>query len=180
MDPDTAHPRVALSAGNTEVSSSHNLQNVLDHPGRFDVSLAVLGATGFSRGRHYWEVSVIGKTCYHIGMASESAPRRGSLTFKPVNGFWTIVLNKQGQLRAIDQRPVDIGAGVHPNTLGILLDYEKGEISFYNVGDRSHIYTFSGQRFTDKIYPFINYCVGDSENPAPIVLVPAGSTDWIK
>ncbi|KAM6919337.1 zinc-binding protein A33-like [Xenentodon cancila] len=179
MDPDTAHPRISLSAGNTEVSTT-NVQNVPDRPGRFDVSLAVLGTTGFSSGRHYWEVSVAGKTCYHIGMASESAPRKGSLAFKPVNGFWTIVMNKQGQLKAIDRRPVDIAFEMEPVTLGVLLDYNKGEVSFYNTGDRSHMYTFSGQRFTDKIYPFINYCVEDVENPSPIVLVPPGSTDWIK
>ncbi|XP_039999796.1 interaptin [Xiphias gladius] len=180
FDPDTAHPRLALSADNTEMSTSEELQNVQDHPDRYDVVLAALGKTGFSTGRHYWEVSVAGKLCYHLGMASESAPRRGQITFSTTNGFWTIVRSKQGQYRAADRRTVTIPVKTHPLTLGIMLDYKKGQISFYDAGARHHMYSFVGQRFTDKIYPFVNFCVEDSESHTPIVLLTPGSVDWIK
>ncbi|XP_035993904.1 E3 ubiquitin-protein ligase TRIM38 [Fundulus heteroclitus] len=178
-DPLTAHPRIALSADNTEVSTTEDVLQVQDNPGRFSVVLGVLGSSGFSRGRHYWEVSVAEKRCYHIGMASESAKRKGSIAFKPSQGFWTIILNKQGQLKAIDMNPVLLQVERLPITLGILLDYNRGQISFYDSGARSHLYSFSGQKFTDKIYPFLNYCVEEVENPQPITLLPPGSTDWI-
>ncbi|RVE61643.1 hypothetical protein OJAV_G00172540 [Oryzias javanicus] len=178
FDPNTAHPRVALSADRTEMYTRPDVAQVTDNPSRYDTVLAVLGSTGFSAGKNYWEVSVAGKTCYHLGMVSESAPRKGSLSYRPRNGFWTIVLNKQGQLKAIDQRITTIPIEIHPLRIGVLLDYEKGAISFYDAGSRSHLYTFTGQAFTDKIYPFINYCVDDSVNP--IVLLSPGSTDWIK
>lgn len=179
LDPDTAHPRVTLSNGNTEISTTDYIQPTPDSPGRFDVTLAVLGTTGFSFGKHYWEVSVAGKTCYHLGMASESAPRKGSLRFHPSNGFWTILLNKQGQYKALDRRPVTLRVHPQPVTLGILLDYKNGEISFYDPSARSHLYSFRGQTFTDKIYPFINYCVEDVENPRPLVVLSPGSVDWL-
>uniref|UniRef100_A0A3Q1HN38 B30.2/SPRY domain-containing protein n=1 Tax=Acanthochromis polyacanthus TaxID=80966 RepID=A0A3Q1HN38_9TELE len=175
FDPDTAHPRIVLSSDNTEMHTTDNIQNVPDNPGRYDVILAALGATGYSTGRHYWEVSVAGKSCFHIGMASEAAPRKGSLRFNPANGFWTIVLNKQGQYRALDRRPVPILTQTQPVTLGILLDYKKGQISFYDTGARSHLYSFVGQSFTDKIYPFSDYCVESGENSNPIILVSPGS-----
>ncbi|XP_013855303.1 E3 ubiquitin-protein ligase TRIM69, partial [Austrofundulus limnaeus] len=180
MDPNTANPRIVLSADGTQVSTTDSPLQVQDSPGRFDVSLAVLGSTGYSSGRHYWEVNVAGKSCFHIGMASQSSTRKGLLSFNPTRGFWTVVLNKQGELRALDKRPATIRARTPTLTLGILLDYKKGQISFYDAGTRSHLYTFSGQAFTDKIYPFINYCVEDGANPTPIVLVQPGSTDWIK
>ncbi|XP_060941146.1 putative leucine-rich repeat-containing protein DDB_G0290503 isoform X2 [Limanda limanda] len=180
FDPNTANPRIVLSADNTEMSTTEEIQNVQDHPGRFDVVLAILGESGFSSGRHYWEVSVAGKSCYHIGMASETAPRRGSITFSPTNGYWTIVKNKQGHYRAIDNRPVVLPVQAQLLTLGILLDYKKGQVSFYNAGARSHIYSFQSQRFTDKIHPFINFCIEDIERRTPIVLLTPGSTDWIK
>ncbi|XP_035527179.1 E3 ubiquitin-protein ligase TRIM39 [Morone saxatilis] len=180
FDPNTANPRIALSADNSEMTTSIEIQDVPDHPGRFDVLLAVLGKTGFSTGRQYWEVSVAGKRCYHIGMASESAPRKGSVTFSPANGFWTIILNKQGQYRAIDRRSATIPVQVQPQTLGILLDYKNGQISFYDAGTRSHMYSFVGQRFTDKIYPFVNFCVEELEIQTPIVLLTPGTVDWIK
>ncbi|XP_031710651.1 putative leucine-rich repeat-containing protein DDB_G0290503 isoform X2 [Anarrhichthys ocellatus] len=180
LDPNTAHPRIALSVGNTEITTSDVTQDVPDHPGRFDVSLAILGTTGFSTGRHYWEVSVAGKLCYHLGMASESSQRKGAIIFNPTNGFWTVVLNRQGQYRAIDRSVVGIPVQTLPLTLGILLDYKKGMISFYDAGARSHMYSFVGQRFTGKIYPFINLCVEDVESQTPIVSLPPGSVDWIK
>ncbi|XP_023821091.1 putative leucine-rich repeat-containing protein DDB_G0290503 isoform X1 [Oryzias latipes] len=178
LDPNTAHPRVDLSADRTEMFTLPEIAPVQDNPGRYDTALAVLGSTGFNKGKNYWEVSVAGKSCYHLGMASESAPRKGSLSFRPRNGFWTIVLNKQGQLKSIDQRITTIPIEVHPLRIGVLLDYEKGVISFFDAGSRSHLYSFTGQAFTDKIYPFLNYCVEDSTNP--IVMLSPGSTDWIK
>ncbi|XP_054888701.1 myosin-11 [Poeciliopsis prolifica] len=178
-DPNTAHPRLVFFSNNTEVSTTDNVPLFHDNPSRFDVVLGVLGSTGFSRGRHFWEVSVAEKRCYHIGMVSESAKRTGSLSISPAKGFWTIVLNKMGALKAIDRKPVTLQVERLPITLGILLDYNKGQVSFYDCGSRTHLYSFLGQVFTDRIYPFLNYCVEDVENPQPIVLLPPGSTDWI-
>ncbi|XP_027138980.1 restin homolog isoform X2 [Larimichthys crocea] len=178
LDPNTANPRIVLSADNTEIITTANIQNIPDHPDQFDVVLGVMGKTGWSTGRHYWEVSVGGQRCYHIGMASESAQRKGAIRFSPSNGFWTIILNKQGQYRAIDVTNAIIPVQTKALTLGILLDYNKGQISFYDAGVRSHMYTFVGQSFTGKIYPFINICVDGGHTP--IYLLTPGSTEWIK
>lgn len=181
FDPDTAHPRIVLSDDETEMSTADFIQDVPNNPRRFDVILGALGATGFSSGKHYWEVSVAGKTCYHLGMTSESSRRKGSIPFNPNNDYWTIVLDKQGQYRAIEhRRTVPIPTEIQPVTLGILLDYKKGTISFYDSGSRTHMYSFVGQRFTGKIYPFVNFCVEDGSAPNPVVLITPGATDWIK
>ncbi|KAF3858609.1 hypothetical protein F7725_011810 [Dissostichus mawsoni] len=180
LDPNTANPRILLSAENAEMSTTEQIQNIPDHPGRFNIAFAVLGMTGFSSGRHYWEVSVAGKLCYHLGMASESAQRRGTIIFSPTKGFWTVVLNKQGQFKAVERRHAIIPLETQPLRLGILLDYKKGQISFYDAGTRSHLYSFVQQSFTDKIYPFINFCVEDIESQTPIVINSPGSIDWIK
>ncbi|KAJ4937121.1 hypothetical protein JOQ06_001703 [Pogonophryne albipinna] len=105
LDPNTANPRILLSADNAEMSTTEHIQNVPDHPGRFNIALAVLGMVGFSSGRHYWEVSVAGKLCYHLGMASESAQRRGTIIFSPTKGFWTVVLDKEGQTPIVISSP---------------------------------------------------------------------------
>lgn len=180
LDPHTANARIVLSADDTEMTTTAELQNVLDHPGRFDVLLGALGKTGFLSGRHYWEVSVINKKCFHIGMASESAQRRGTVMVRPKTGYWTIIRSRQGQYRALDKTLAPIVVQTDPMTVGILLDYKRGQISFYDAGTRSHMYSFLGQTFTDKIYPFINFCVEDAESQTPMVLITPGSTDWIK
>lgn len=179
LDPDTANARLGLAARNTKVFIANEIQNVRDHPGRFDTLLAVLGKTGFSSGRHYWEVSVAEKPCYHVGMASKSARRRGYAIVNPSTGFWTIIRNKQGHYQALDGSRVNLAIRTQPVTVGILLDYEKGQISFYDAGARVHIYSYTGQTFRDKIHPFINFCVDVAGNDIPIVLVTPGETDWI-
>ncbi|XP_056913984.1 putative leucine-rich repeat-containing protein DDB_G0290503 isoform X2 [Takifugu flavidus] len=180
MDPDTANPRVGLSAGNTQLYMMAVPQDVQDLPGRFDVVLASLGNTGYSSGRQYWEVSVGDRLCYHLGFASESAQRKGILKFSPATGYWTLILNKQGQFRALDRSPAVVKVQTPPVTLGILLDYKKGQISFYDTGARAHLYSFSGQTFTDKLYPFFNFCNDDLDNQTPIELLPPGPTNWLQ
>ncbi|XP_067461160.1 golgin subfamily A member 4 isoform X3 [Thunnus thynnus] len=179
LDPNTAHRRLALSDHNTQIHADDDDQDVPDNPGRFDVVLAALGSTGFSTGRHYWEVSVAEANCYLLGMASESSQRKGTLSFKPLKGYWTIVLNKQGQYKAMNNRPITLQVQTPPLMLGILLDYNKGQISFYDAGTRSHLYSFVGQKFTGKIYPFVNICLEDVTLQNPIILIPPGPTDWI-
>ncbi|KAM6990219.1 zinc-binding protein A33-like [Tautogolabrus adspersus] len=179
MDPNTTHRRITLSADNTEMSTGET-QPVIDNPGRFNVYLAALGSTGFSSGRHYWEVSVTGRLCYHLGMASESAQRRGAVRFMPATGYWTIIRDKQGQFRAVDGISVSLPVQTQVQTIGILLEYSKGRISFYDVSARSLMYSFVDQRFTDKIYPFINFCVEDDKSLALVQLLTPKSVDWIK
>ncbi|XP_055722422.1 putative leucine-rich repeat-containing protein DDB_G0290503 isoform X3 [Salvelinus fontinalis] len=180
LDPDTAHPKIILSTDETEMSVAQQRQNVPNNPGRYDLSLAALGKTGFNRGRNYWEVEVAGKTCYNIGVARGSANRKGQLKLKPAEGYWTIILTKQGVLKALAAGPLDIQLPELPQKFGILLDYKKGEVSFYNANTRSLLHTFTGNRFTDKLYPFFNTCLETNDEDAPIVLTPVGSVSWIQ
>lgn len=160
---------------------SRTAYDVANNPGRFDVLLAVLGKSGFSSGRNYWEVYVANKECYHLGMISESAQRKGKMVASPATGFWTIILNKQGQYFAMDTTRVLIPLQTRPLVIGILLDHKKGQISFYDANARAHMYTFaSGRPFTGKIYPFFNFCVENVHNPTPIMLLTPGSFDWLQ
>uniref|UniRef100_A0A4W5JQX8 B30.2/SPRY domain-containing protein n=1 Tax=Hucho hucho TaxID=62062 RepID=A0A4W5JQX8_9TELE len=180
LDPDTAHPKIIVSTDETKMSVAQQRQNVPNNPGRYDLSLAVLGKTGFNSGRNYWEVEVVGKTCYNIGVARGSANRKGLLKLKPAEGYWTMILTKQGVLKALAARPLEIQLPALPQKFGILLDYKKGEVSFYNADTRSLLHTFTGNRFTDKLYPFFNTCLETNDEDAPIVLTRVGSVSWIQ
>jgi len=55
------------------------------------------------------------------------------------------------------------------------VDYEEGLVSFYDVESRSHIYSFTGQSFTEKLFPY--FCPCDNEggkNAAPLIISHVG------
>ena len=63
-----------------------------------------------------------------------------------------------------------------PLGLGVCGDYEAGEVSFYNVTDRSHLYTFT-ETFTEKIWPlFYPGIRAGRRNAAPLSI--CEPTDW--
>ncbi|XP_036374758.1 E3 ubiquitin-protein ligase TRIM39 [Megalops cyprinoides] len=179
MDGNTAHPKLSLSRDGREVAVV-NTRNVPDNPERFDTSLAIMAKDGFASGRHYWEVKVEGKACYSIGVAAGSAGRKGRIVPKPSKGFWTIILTRNGDFRALAGSPVTIPMREKPNKIGVYLDYKGGEVAFYNPENRSHMYSFTGQVFQEKMYPFIMTCEDSDVNEAPLVLTHVGtSLSWL-
>lgn len=182
LDPATANGFVLLSADNTAVSILKTARVVHDDPGRFDPALAVLGETGYSKGRHYWEMNVSQKTCWNTGVASESAKRKGEISIRPSKGYWTLTKAKSQlpSYLAMDEKATPIQLQNIPIKLGVLVDYKKGQISFYNAGTREHIHSFTGQTFTDALYPFIFLCHDPETNMNPISYTPVSSVSWIQ
>uniref|UniRef100_A0A0E9QY42 B30.2/SPRY domain-containing protein n=1 Tax=Anguilla anguilla TaxID=7936 RepID=A0A0E9QY42_ANGAN len=46
----------------------------------------------------------------------------------------------------------DLALKRKPQRIRVELDYDRGEVSFFDSSDMSHIYTFKG-KFTEKILP---------------------------
>lgn len=170
MDPKTAHPNLVLSKCRTSVCHSDVKQVMPDDPERFDSSVAVLGSKGFSSGKWYWEVEVAKKTKWTIGVARESIIRKGSCPLTPEQGFWLLRLRNQTDLKALDLPSSSLEMeGL--DRVGIYLDYEGGQVSFYNATNMSHLYTFSGL-FMEKLYPYFCPCLNDGgENKEPLHIV---------
>ncbi|KAL7875699.1 hypothetical protein AOLI_G00106620 [Acnodon oligacanthus] len=62
--------------------------------------------------------------------------------------------------------------------VGVFVDYEEGLVSFYDVESRSHIYSFTGQSFTEKLYPYFDCCDNDGgKNSAPLIISPVSKTE---
>lgn len=89
----------------------------------------------------------------------------------PNNGFWTINVKNGNECWVSNDPEILISRGRTPQKVGVFMDYEEGLVSFHDVEARCHIYSFSNQLFTDKLYPFINPCLDDDgNNLAPLIV----------
>ncbi|XP_039507103.1 E3 ubiquitin-protein ligase TRIM21-like, partial [Pimephales promelas] len=180
LDPETAHPKLLFSEDDKQVGYGETRQIVPDNPWRFDKCPSVLGKEGFSSGKFYFEVQVEGKTEWDLGVARESVIRKGIITLSPRNGLWTLWLRNGGEYKACDCQSVSLSLKVKPQKVGVFVDYEEGLVSFYDVEARSHIYSFTDQTFTEKLYPYFSpgFNNGDT-NSAPLIISPVSKNKWI-
>uniref|UniRef100_A0A8C7KRX1 Butyrophilin subfamily 1 member A1-like n=1 Tax=Oncorhynchus kisutch TaxID=8019 RepID=A0A8C7KRX1_ONCKI len=173
LDPDTAHCKLILSDDGKQVRHGELDQVLSDNGKRFTNWSCVLGNVGFS-GKFYYEVKVEGKTEWTLGVVIQSINRNERSRPIPYNGYWTVEL-KDGEYTAHADSPVTFTPREEPQKVGVFVDYEKRQVSFYNVEDRSHIYSFTDCSFTEKLYPFFN--PGDSDS---ISLVVCPVDTWLR
>ncbi|KAL6491257.1 hypothetical protein MHYP_G00016020 [Metynnis hypsauchen] len=176
LDPDTANPFLILSDGGKQVTHGDKQKRLPENPKRFNRCDCVLGKEGFSSGRFYYEVQVSGKTEWDLGVTTESSNRKGNITLSPEDGYWTVWLRNETKYEALESPSVPLSLKRAPKKVGVFVDYEEGLVSFYDVKSRSHIYSFTGQSFTEKLYPYFSPDDNDGgKNSAPLIITPCRS-----
>ncbi|XP_072892705.1 zinc-binding protein A33-like [Hemitrygon akajei] len=170
LDPNTAHPSLLLSDDLRTVRYTGKLMQLPNNPQRFDSCPCVLGSEGFTSGRHSWEVEVGNKTNWSFGIAKDSITRKGNITLSLDNGYWTVLLRNGTEYSACTNPGTNLELSVHPRKIRISLDYEGGKVSFHDVDNLTHIYTFNGT-FTGKLYPYFSPHVNvDGKNSDPLII----------
>ncbi|XP_074487462.1 E3 ubiquitin-protein ligase TRIM21-like isoform X2 [Sebastes fasciatus] len=178
LDPDTAHPDLILSDDGKQVNYGDVRKNLPDNPERFSYCVFVLGKQSFSSGRFYFEVQVKGKTKWTLGVARESINRKGNITRRPQDGYWTIWLRNVNEYKALAGPDISLSLKSQPQKVGVFVDYEEGLVSFYDVDAAALIYSFIGCCFTEKLFPF--FCPGlnyGGKNSAPLIISPVNQAE---
>ncbi|KAI5104496.1 butyrophilin-like protein 3 [Silurus meridionalis] len=170
MDPDTANAKLILSDDGKQVILEDTQQNVPDSPLRFDYP-SVLGKQSFRSGRFYYEVQVGNKTEWTLGVVKENIDRKNWRDRNPESGFWTITLRNVIGYRANADPPVCLTLREKLEKVGVFVDYEEGLVCFYNVNFKSHIYSFTEQTFTEKLYPYFSPRFNEGgQNKEPMII----------
>ncbi|XP_068438750.1 E3 ubiquitin-protein ligase TRIM39-like [Clinocottus analis] len=174
LDPDTAHPRLVLSDDGKQVrfgTSSGLKKNMNPNPKMFTANLAVLGKRGFSSHKFYFEVFVGGKTEWSLGVATASLQRKGAFGRSPPHGLWVVQFVKDKFEAPVSaNQPVRFGK---VERVGVFVDYDGGQISFYDAQTATPIYSFPQCVFTEELHPYLNPCDNEyGSNSGPMTIVP--------
>ncbi|XP_073479344.1 E3 ubiquitin/ISG15 ligase TRIM25-like [Aquarana catesbeiana] len=153
LDGNTANNKLHISDDRKTVSRSDRKQNRPETPERFQDYSQVLSSRSFSSGRHYWEVDVGGSDRWRVGMCYPSIERRGGKSLIGDNKkSWG--LDRSGNQYEVihDTKQILLPTNPSSNRVRIDLDYEVGQISFYDLCDPiRHLHTFT-TTFTEPLH----------------------------
>ncbi|XP_078141462.1 nuclear factor 7, ovary-like [Centroberyx gerrardi] len=155
LDPNTANPCLYLSDDLTSVRCGDTKQ-LPENPERNTKYTTVLGSEGFSSGKHSWEVEVGDHPGWNVGLAKESVDRKGERSASPEYGVWCL-LHRRGKYTNGPGKTVTVKQSLQ--RIRVQLDYDRGELSFYDSEDKTHIYSYK-DTFTEKLYPFFEIVHG--------------------
>ncbi|KAK2839904.1 hypothetical protein Q5P01_013644 [Channa striata] len=176
LDPDTAHPKLVLSENNKQVYHGDVALSLPHNPERFYPGISVLAKEGFSSGRFYFEVQVKGKTEWDVGVGLGSVNRKGGSMLNPEKGYWTLGMRKDKSYWALSSTPLCVPLVEKPQRIGVYVDVEGGQVSFYNVDCASHIYSFTGYSFSERLHPYFNPRRNHGGvNSAPLIILPTAT-----
>ncbi|KAG8512560.1 putative E3 ubiquitin-protein ligase TRIML2, partial [Galemys pyrenaicus] len=157
LDPKTAHSCLILSQDLRSIGLRYVQQVISGNPGRFDFSATVLGVESFTSGRHYWEVDVENAAEWQVGIYEDFFNRKGNLS-KASRDAVSLTRSVMGTQCTHWVSPplkkVSLREQMHK--VGVFVDYEWGQIGFYDVTERSLLYNFSHLQFQGVLRPMFS------------------------
>nr|KAF6350439.1 tripartite motif containing 17 [Myotis myotis] len=176
-DPATAYPYLLLY----ESHQRHYLSTPPDgtpcSKDRFLAYPCAVGCQTFSSGRHYWEVgmNLTGDALWALGVCRDNVSRTDRVPKSPENGFWVVQLCKGKKYVPPVSTVIPITLTEPPSHVGVFLDFEAGEVSFYNASSGSHLHTYAEPVFPGPLKPF--FCLGVPKSGQMVI---STVTLWVK
>ncbi|KAF7695731.1 hypothetical protein C0J45_15500, partial [Silurus meridionalis] len=154
FDPETAHPALLVSEDRKRLLCVPEVTSRLatPHQRRFTGWFCVLGSERLSSGRSYWEVE-LGERDWRVGVAKESAVLNSYSFLNTRSGFYTLRLERGSEMKALTIPTTPLPYRPRPpRRIGVCVDYEEGQISFYDAETHTHVYTYC-ETLTEPVYP---------------------------
>ncbi|XP_067832130.1 zinc-binding protein A33-like [Heptranchias perlo] len=154
FNPVTAHPNLKFNGDCTAVeSSSSRAAATPDSPERFNRFQAVLASAHFTSGRCYWEVYVGDCVAWYLGVTCVHSTRKGYVKLAPTNGYWSICRLLDYWANNERRRPLAVDSD--PSKVGVYLDFDGGQVSFYDASCMTLLCTFK-TTFRCPVVPFFS------------------------
>ncbi|XP_068129186.1 E3 ubiquitin/ISG15 ligase TRIM25-like [Hyperolius riggenbachi] len=162
LDINTANDYLNISDDRKTATYVGVKQNRPVRPERFQKRLNVISSQSFSSGRHCWEAECNGTGGWKIGMCYPSIERKGDLSqIGNNNKSWCLRREKKQYAVLHDSEVIQVPHSVSINRVRVCLDYEAGQLSFYELCDPiRHLHTFTAT-FTEPLHAAL--CVYNAE-----------------
>ncbi|XP_075711950.1 E3 ubiquitin/ISG15 ligase TRIM25-like [Rhinoderma darwinii] len=162
LDVNTASNEIRISGDLKTASRTFTDQNRPNRPERFAYYQA-LSTRSFNSGRHYWDVDHRGSWVWMVGMCYASIGRNGTKSIIGRNnkswGLHGYRGNTKHTLRH-NSKVIHVPYKISSDRVRIYLDYEAGQLSFYELCDPiRHLYTFTAT-FTEPLHAALCVCNG--------------------
>ncbi|XP_073506477.1 E3 ubiquitin/ISG15 ligase TRIM25-like [Phyllobates terribilis] len=162
LDVNTAGNDLLISDDLKTVTWTWKTQNRSETAERFQYYPQVMSRRGFTSGRHYWDVEICGTGLWSVGMCYPSIDRRGDQSIIGDNNkSWCLyggrVYNNQCSVTH-DSNEIQLPHQISSDGVRICLDYEAGQLSFYELCDPiRHLHTFTAS-FTEPLHAALHVC----------------------
>uniref|UniRef100_A0A8C5R0S4 Uncharacterized protein n=1 Tax=Leptobrachium leishanense TaxID=445787 RepID=A0A8C5R0S4_9ANUR len=164
LNVNTASNVLTVSSDLETVCRADTKQYRPETPERFEFYPQVLSIRGFTSSRYYWEVETSGDG-WIIGMAYPSIDRKenyysgyGGSPISRIESYigdsksWRLRFYNNRCSVMYDGKVEDLRCGLSSQRLAIYLDFEAGQLSFYELSYHlTHIHTFTA-RFTEPLH----------------------------
>ncbi|XP_069779773.1 E3 ubiquitin-protein ligase TRIM39-like isoform X2 [Narcine bancroftii] len=154
LDMETAHPTLEITDDKKAVLARQKPLVVPASPVRFTQVAVVLATQGFGEGKRYWEVTMQDTSDWSVGVVKKSMPRNGSSNLMNSPLAWSVAFQQSQYLAWHNSvsTPLDVS---RLHRLGLFLDFEGGQLTFYDANTMTPMHTFSAL-FNEPVYPAFN------------------------
>ncbi|XP_073423667.1 E3 ubiquitin/ISG15 ligase TRIM25-like [Dendrobates tinctorius] len=141
---------------------------------RFQNNNQVMSRRGFISGRHYWDVEGSRSGWWMVGMCYPSIDRRGDQSLIGFNiKSWTLSRCDNQYSVIHESKQVWLPHKISSDRVRLCLDYEAGQLSFYELCDPiRHLHTFTAT-FSEPLHVALCACNGS-------IKIFGGSRNWKK
>ncbi|KAM4038318.1 LOW QUALITY PROTEIN: uncharacterized protein ACNLHF_016620 [Anomaloglossus baeobatrachus] len=171
LDENTANNYIHISDNRKTATRTRENQNRPETAERFQ-GYQVMSRRGFTSGRHYWDVEDRRSYYWIVGMCYLSIDRRGRQSYIGYNNkSWSLWRYDNQYSVRHDSEEIQLPDKISSDRVRICLDYEVGQLSFYELCDPiRHLHTFTAI-FTEPLHAAL--CIWDGS-----IKIFGGGNNW--
>ncbi|KAF4084758.1 hypothetical protein AMELA_G00109720 [Ameiurus melas] len=180
IDRTACHRQIKVTTSGRGFYVSPDDSSAPSHPLQFDQTCCALGSPAISSGRRYWEVDVHCCSSWAVGVAYGSLHRKGqdkSTKLGRNRLSWSLEF-RDGRLSVWhNDWHLTLSARAAPDKVGVLVNYQKGRVAFYDADAMKLLQDFSTSctsvferahhQFTEPVFPAFRFFRARDRPPVP-------------